>query len=66
MDQSDKYSLNLVDLKSIGRGLLITLGGAALTYLAENVGKVNFGTMTPVVVALLAALINTARKWLQG
>lgn len=63
---SKKYTLNRADLESLGRGLLITLAGAALTFLADNIGKVDFGEATPFVVAVFALLVNTARKFLAG
>lgn len=63
---SQKFSLNKTDLKSLFRGLVITLCGAFLTYVAENVGKVDFGTYTPFVVAIIALGVNTGRKFISG
>lgn len=63
---SKKYSLNNKDLKSLAIGLLITLGGALLTYLADNLGKVDLGIYTPFLVPVFALLINLGRKWLDG
>jgi len=66
MKESKKFTLNKNDLKSLFVGLLITLAGAALTFLAENLGDVDFGVYTPFVVPVLALLINTGRKFLLG
>ncbi len=64
--ESAKYSLNRTDLEAIGRGLLIALAGTVLTYAAEYVGKIDFGTATPIIVALTAVAINAGRKYLSG
>ena len=64
--QSKKYTLNTGDLKSLWRGLLITLAGALLTFLAESIPNVDFGQWTPFVVSFSAVLINTVKKWLEG
>lgn len=64
--QSKRFTLNKADLISLGKGLLITLAGAALTYLSENVAKMDFGEMTPLVVALFALVVNFCRKFLAG
>lgn len=55
-----------MDYKKIGRGLLIAVGGAVLTYLAEQIPNVDFGTYTPLVVAGFSALINAGREYLKG
>lgn len=62
---SGKYQLNKEDLKSIGVGLLVAVGGAALTYVADLIPNVDFGVWTPVVVAVSSIIINAVRKFLQ-
>jgi translation initiation factor 2B subunit (eIF-2B alpha/beta/delta family) len=61
---SPKFKINKADLISLGKGFLITLAGAAITFIAEYLTKVNFGQYTVVAVPLFALLVNTARKWL--
>lgn len=63
---SKKYQLNKTDLESLGKGLLITLAGAFLTFLAQVSTQIDFGVYTPFVVAILALVVNTGRKFLQG
>ena len=63
---SKKYTLNRTDLESLGRGLLITLAGAALTFIAEQLPNVDFGIYTPYVVPVFALLVNVGRKFLAG
>jgi hypothetical protein len=60
------YTLGKQDLLKIGKGLLIALGGAALTYVAQVYPHVNFGMWTPIAVALLSVLINAGWKVLDG
>jgi hypothetical protein len=66
MEQSKKFRLNKADLISLGKGLLITLAGAALTWAAQTVTQIDFGTWTPFVVAAAAFVINAIRKFIVG
>ena len=66
MAESKKYSLNKGDLGKVGRGALIAVGGAGLTFVAATYGDIDFGVYTPFVVAFLGVLINVARKYLAG
>jgi hypothetical protein len=47
---------------SILKGAGIAAGAAVLTYAAQNLGNMDFGTYTPVVVASLSIGINYLRK----
>lgn len=61
-----KYSLGKQDLTKIFKGLIIALSGAFLTYLSSIIGQVDFGIYTPIVVAVLAAVVNVGWKILDG
>lgn len=63
---SKKYSLNKSDLQSIGKGAAIAIGSALITYLIELLPSIDFGDMTPVVVAIAGILLNSARKYIGG
>ena len=63
---SKKYSLNKEDLMKIGVGALVALAGALLTYVSDVITEIDFGDMTPFVVALASILVNVGRKFLQG
>ena len=63
---SQKFSLNTEDWKSIGKGLLIACGGAAITYLSSAITKIDFGVYTPVVVAFWSVIVNILRKYIPG
>lgn len=62
---SKKYRLNKDDGKKIVKGAGIAAGGAVLVYLLSTLPQVDFGSSTPLVVALASILLNSARKWLQ-
>lgn len=62
---SKPFTLNREDLERIGIGLAVAVSGAAITYLAEWVASTDFGSATPIVVALSGVLVNAARKWIK-
>ena len=64
--ESKKYKLNKEDTSKIIKGLGVALGGALLTYLAEIIPNVDFGQLTPLVVAISCVIINAGRKFLAG
>lgn len=65
LEPSKKYQLSTEDLKKIGIGALIVVGGSLLTYLTDLIPNVDFGVWTPIVVSGFSVLINLARKFLQ-
>ena len=64
--QSAKYSLNKVDGKKIAKGAMIAIAGALLTYVAEMLPNVDFGSSTPLVVAVGGILVNLGWKFVRG
>lgn len=64
--ESKKFKFNKDDLLSIGKGFLIMLGGATVTYLAELVPQIDLGVYTPLFVVFAGLVINTVRKYLAG
>jgi hypothetical protein len=66
MSNSTKYSFNKEDLKKIGIGLLIALGGALATYLEELIPGLDFGAYSAIAVAINSVLVNALRKFLSG
>lgn len=49
-------------LIKVGKGALIAMAGALLTYLATTIPNVDFGVYTPFVAGIVAILINFARQ----
>ena len=63
--ESKKYRLNRTDFTKIGKGAGIAAGGAALTYLLIVITDVDFGSQTPIIVAVGSILINAVLKLLK-
>jgi len=61
---SPRFVLNKVDWVQIGKGLLIAIVGAGLTYLTEWLTSADLGSWTPVVVAGWSVITNIVRKWI--
>ena len=61
---SQRYSLNAEDGKRILIGAGVAIGGALLTYGSEVVTQIDFGSWTPVVVAIWSVIVNVGRKWI--
>ncbi len=62
--KSPRFSIDKIGMKKVGKGTLIAGIGAALVFLVENVGSIDFGEYSPFVVAIAAVLVNVARKFL--
>lgn len=68
------YTITKNDLISIGKGLLIAVGGAALTYLNSVILKTDFSVhygativnYTPIVYVFWSSVVNVGRKYLDG
>lgn len=60
---SNSFSISKAELISVGKGLLIAIAGAALTYLTQYVSHANFGIYTPIIVAGWSVVVNFARKY---
>lgn len=65
METSQKFSLNTLDRKKIGKGALIAIAGALFTYLESVITTIDFGTYAPIVMAINSILVNIVTKWLQ-
>ena len=61
---SKKYHLNKEDGKKILRGAGIAVGGALIVYILGVLPNVDFGTLTPLIVAIASILLNAGRKWI--
>ena len=61
---SNALSINKEDLTKLGKGLLIAVLGAALTYGGEWMAGADFGSWTPVVVAGWSVAVNFLRKFI--
>ena len=76
-EESCQYELNKKDLTKIGKGAIIAISGVMipaliesgsilLSYIAEIVPQINFGTFTPVAIIVSSILVNAGQKYLHG
>ena len=63
---SKKYKLNLQDAKKIGKGALIAVSGAVLTFALGIIPQVEFGQYSLIVVSISTILINAGLKYCNG
>lgn len=60
---SKAFALNTTDLISVGKNAALVGLAALLTYVGENLTKLDLGSMTALVVPVTVVLINTVVKW---
>lgn len=62
---SQAFALNTTDLISVAKNALLVGLAAILTYVGENVTKIDLGNMSALVVPVVVVAINTAVKWVK-
>lgn len=62
---SKSFELNTKDLLVLGKGALIVGAAAVLTYVAENLTKVDLGANGIFIVPIVTVMIDAAVKWLK-
>ena len=60
---SKAYSLNTTDLVNVGKNALLVGLAAVLTYVGENLSKIDLGSMSALVVPVVVVVMNTIIKW---
>lgn len=60
---SKAFALNTTDLISVGKNAALVGLAAVLTYVGENLAKLDLGSMSALVVPVVVVLINTTVKW---
>ena len=61
--EDNRFKLTKTDLTKVGKGVLVAVAGAVLTYLSEWAANTDFGDWPPVIVAGLSIMANIVRKW---
>lgn len=61
--QNMKHKFTKETMLHILRGAGIAGGGAFSIYFLQAIGDVDFGELTPMVVAIASILINAVREW---
>lgn len=62
---SPSFALNTTDLIAVGKNALLVGLAAVLTYVGENITKVDLGNMSALVVPVVVVAINTVVKWVR-
>lgn len=62
---SKAYSVDINDLVSIGKNALLVGVAAVLTYVGENVTKIDLGSVSALVVPIVVVLVNTMVSWIK-
>ena len=60
------FRMDKIDRKKVGKGALIAMGGALLTYFESWIITVDFGVYTVLVMAANSVFVNFANKLLSG
>lgn len=60
---SKAFSLNTTDLVAVGKNALLVGLAAVLTYVGENVSKLDLGNMSALLVPVVTIVISTLVKW---
>lgn len=62
---SKSYALDVNDLVNVGKNALLVGVAALLTYVGENVAKVDLGSMSALVVPVVVVVVNTLVNWIK-
>lgn len=62
---SKAYALDVNDLLNVGKNALLVGVAALLTYVGENVAKIDLGSMSALVVPVVVVLVNTLVNWIK-
>lgn len=62
---SGPYSLNTTDLVNVGKNALLVGLAAVLTYVGENLTKIDLGAASALIVPVVVVAINTVTKWVK-
>ncbi len=65
-ETSKAFQLNKKDILRIIRGLGIAMGGAGITYLLGILNYIDYGYLTPLIVAIAASILNFLQVWIRG
>lgn len=60
---SKAFSLNTTDLINVAKNAALVGVAAILTYVGENIGKIDLGNMSALVVPVVVVVLNTLIKW---
>jgi hypothetical protein len=62
---SKAFQFNYKDLVMVGKNALLVGFAALLTYLAENLGKLDLGTAGVLLVPVVSVCLDSLIKWVK-
>lgn len=62
---SKAFALDANDLINVGKNALLVGVAAILTYVGENITKVDLGAMSALVVPVVVVVVNTLVNWIK-
>lgn len=60
---SKAFSMDMNDIMSVGKNAMLVGLAAVLTYVGENIMKIDLGSMSALIVPVVVVVINSAIKW---
>lgn len=60
---SKKFSLDVNDVRSVLKNAAMVGFAAFITTAMNDVGKIDFGTMSPLIVPVVTLLLDSVLKW---
>ena len=62
---SKKFTLDFNDVPELFKNAALVGAAAVVTYLAANLGELDLGAWTGIVVPVIAVALDTLGKWLK-
>lgn len=63
---SSAFTIDVDDIIKVAKGAVLVGSSAALTYVAQNLGNVDFGVYGPVMVPVFSVVLDTVIKWVKN
>jgi len=60
---SKAFSMDMNDIMSVGKNAMLVGLAAVLTYVGENIMKIDLGSMSALIVPVVVVVLNSAIKW---
>jgi len=62
-ENSGGFTLDLTDVKNVGRNALLVGLAGALTYIGANLGEIDLGPSGILIVPIVSILLDSVVKW---
>lgn len=62
---SGAFQLNITDLKKLGVNAILVGAASTLLYLSNGIKSEDFGVLTPIVIPLISAALESAYRWVK-